>query len=229
MVERATRPFDLVLMDVQMPEMDGLEATITIRSHEVASGRHVPIVAMTAHAMSGDRERCLEAGMDAYVSKPIRAADLVESVESTGAAVAGRAKPSRPSPAPGPASDAEVVFDPDRLLVRLGGDRRLMRELVTIFRADTPDRMRRIADAAATGDDRALREAAHALRGSLGTIDAQPALRATARVEEAAQTGDRGSIDGSVGALAAEVGRLEKRLNESMSRPRRRARHALKQ
>ncbi len=72
--------FDVILMDVQMPEMDGLEATRAIRQSEESTEKHVPIIAMTAHAMKGDRERCLESGMDAYVAKPVRAKDLFEAI-----------------------------------------------------------------------------------------------------------------------------------------------------
>jgi CheY-like chemotaxis protein len=78
----AARPFDAILMDVQMPEMTGLEATALIRRQEQASGRHIPIIAMTAHAMVGDRERCLESGMDGYVSKPIRPQELYDLLEN---------------------------------------------------------------------------------------------------------------------------------------------------
>jgi len=74
--------FDLILMDVQMPEMDGLEATTTIRQREKLSGKHIPIIAMTAHAMTGDKERCLEAGMDKYVSKPLHIRELFSAIES---------------------------------------------------------------------------------------------------------------------------------------------------
>jgi CheY-like chemotaxis protein len=76
-----TDRFDLVFMDIQMPEMDGLEATAAIRAHEQRTGEHIPIIAMTAHALNGDRERCLAAGMDGYVSKPIRVAELDRAIE----------------------------------------------------------------------------------------------------------------------------------------------------
>ena len=77
-----TEPFDIVLMDVQMPDMDGFEATAAIRQHEELSGRHIPILAMTAHAIKGDRERCLAAGMDGYIAKPIRQAELYAAIEN---------------------------------------------------------------------------------------------------------------------------------------------------
>src|SRR6202035_4585177 len=78
----STQSFDLILMDIQMPGMDGLEATATIRKQEISTGAHMPIIAMTAHALKGDRERCLEAGMDGYVSKPIRTIELFAAIES---------------------------------------------------------------------------------------------------------------------------------------------------
>jgi CheY-like chemotaxis protein len=79
--------FDLVLMDVQMPDMDGLQATAAIRAREAPLGRRIPIIALTAHTMKGDRERCLAAGMDGYVAKPVIAAELISAVEGTAATV----------------------------------------------------------------------------------------------------------------------------------------------
>src|ERR1700730_10932596 len=80
-VELSSQPLSLNWMDVQMPEMDGLQATAAIRRGELMSGKHIPIIAMTAHAMTGDKERCLEAGMDGYISKPLRVEDLFSTIE----------------------------------------------------------------------------------------------------------------------------------------------------
>src|SRR6202011_264927 len=128
------QPFDLVLMDVQMPEMDGFEATARIRPREQGTGRHIPIVAMTAHAMKGDRERCLEAGMDGYVSKPIQARELLRAIEQLvpeAVGMAPEAQGERPrgdgrdQPVTGsegpPEAQAPVGLDGAALLARVGG------------------------------------------------------------------------------------------------------------
>ena len=108
--------FDLVLMDIQMPEMDGLEATAALRDREVRRGGHVPVIAMTAYAMKGDKEKCLDSGMDGYISKPINARELYRAVEQV-------AKSFKPGDAPRPASTApEQVLDRSRILDRTGGD-----------------------------------------------------------------------------------------------------------
>ena len=120
-LEKAT--FDLVLMDIQMPEMDGFEATAAIRREEEATGKHLPIIAMTAHAMEGDRERCLAAGMDGYIAKPIKAEDLIDAIEKLGrspafAEVATTAKPREQEP-----------IDMASALARAGGDVELLKEM----------------------------------------------------------------------------------------------------
>ena len=222
MLARAgTRGFDLILMDVQMPEIDGLSATVTIRQRERASGTRVPIVAMTAHAMAGDRERCLAAGMDNYLSKPIRPADLVEAVEhmaahreSTKAVGASTRRPVSPpavADAVSPAKDA-IVFDRARALARLDGNRRLLSELIVIFRSDAPRLMAGIRKAAAVADGEVLRRSAHALKGSLATIEAPLAFRAAERLEYAARAGDLTGAIGLVGELATELARLTQAL-----------------
>jgi HPt (histidine-containing phosphotransfer) domain-containing protein len=176
---------------------------------------------MTAHAMTGDRERCLAAGMDDYLSKPIRPADLVEAVERmaahgepNAAVAAGSRRPASPAAVAEGVSAATgaVVFDRDRALERLDGDRRLLRELIVIFRADRPRLMDGIRKAASAADGEALRRAAHALKGSLGTLDAPLAFRAAERLEHAARAGDLSGAAGLVGDLTTELARLTQAL-----------------
>ncbi len=176
--------FDVVLMDVQMPEMDGLDATVAIRAREKGTATRVPIVAMTAHAMEGDRERCLQAGMDGYVTKPVEADRLFEAVESS----AGR-------------------FDPTVAAARLGGDRRLLREMLDLFLAECPGMMSEIRRAIEARDAEALRRAAHALKGSVANFGAS-------RPVEAARTLEKLGIDRDLAGAAAALNALQIALDE---------------
>jgi signal transduction histidine kinase/CheY-like chemotaxis protein len=164
----AREKFDLILMDIQMPEMGGLEATAGIRKREAADGTYTRIVAMTAHAMAGDRDRCIAAGMDGYMTKPFHQSRLFEVVEqgSTGA-------PTRPA-----------ALDRDELMERLGGDAELLAEVIDLFLSDCPKRLADIKAAVDAGDAERLRTTAHALKGAAGTI-------AAASVFEASQTLER--------------------------------------
>ena len=131
--------FDLVLMDVQMPEMDGLEATAAIRSCEAQTGGHLPIIAMTAHAMKGDRERCLEAGMDGYVSKPVQPAELLRVIKShqpESQAIIHPAPVSQAADAGGHVGLA--VFDRQSALDRVDGDETILSEVIGLFLSDVP-------------------------------------------------------------------------------------------
>jgi len=164
-------------MDVQMPEMDGLDATSAIRVWEKSTGKRIPIMAMTAHAMKGDRERCLTAGMDGYISKPIR----IEELEQT---IAGLVSTSKPAEAPEPEeTQRDGVIDRKALLAGVDGNRRLLRELVRLFLADYPLRLAEIKEAARLGDAEALRIAAHTLKGSVGNFAAKSAFEAAQRLE----------------------------------------------
>src|SRR5262249_47249975 len=124
--------FDLILMDVQMPEMDGFETTFAIRADESWYGRRMPIVAMTAHAMEGDRERCLEAGMDDYITKPLRAAALMRVVASLGQDRGVDPDVRTDSPAGDPA------FDWQAILARFDGDGEVSSEIIRVFLGDCP-------------------------------------------------------------------------------------------
>jgi signal transduction histidine kinase/DNA-binding response OmpR family regulator len=154
----ARERFDVVLMDVQMPEMDGFEAVRRLRAEERAGRPRTPVIAMTAHAMAGDRERCLEAGMDDYVSKPIDVAKLVEAIDR----LARRAPPA-----------AAVALDEVRreaVLARLDDDESLLAEVVDLFLTEAPRLLDDVRRAARGGDAAALERAAHALKGCVGQL-----------------------------------------------------------
>jgi signal transduction histidine kinase/DNA-binding response OmpR family regulator/HPt (histidine-containing phosphotransfer) domain-containing protein len=177
----AQSEFDLILMDIQMPEMDGFQATAAIREMEKKGSRRTPIVAMTAHAMKGDRERCLESGMDGYVSKPVQSKMLYETIENiraTGTAVGA----SLQVPASGRLERKAVNID--EILDRLGGNVGLLQSVVALFEEDSPGQMVRIQDAIKSGDAQALMVAAHTLKGSLLVLSADRASTAALELEK---------------------------------------------
>jgi len=185
------QPFDLVLMDVQMPEMDGLESTRSIREYEQTTGGHVPIVALTAHAMKGDRDRCLSTGMDAYVTKPIRSKELMRVIASVTATTGTAQLQAGGEPEQGVAHDAggpeNNGFDWQRALDSLDGNRQLLGELIDIFREESPKLRTEIETAIAAGDLTSLRRAAHTLKGALGHLAAGKARQIAEQVEELAR------------------------------------------
>jgi len=199
--------FDVVLMDMQMPEMDGLAATRAIREREEQTGGHIPIVALTAHAVKGYRERCLEAGMDDYVSKPIQPADLFAAIEralSTArrARVEEIASPQPPAPAPMPG-------DPQRLL-----------NAVTLLQQDASRLLERIRRGVFAGDGGEVERAAHHLRGSLGLLgrSAAAAAERASRLESLAHAGSLDRAGEILSALEDEVARLTPELDELTER-----------
>jgi CheY-like chemotaxis protein len=179
----ARRPYDLVLMDCQMPEMDGYAATAAIRRHEREQGvaaRRTPIVAMTAHALEGDAEKCLAAGMDDYIPKPV----TVQRLEAV---------LTHWSPQTGPGTPNEVVDA--RALAALrdlqgAGRPDLLAELLAIYLRDTPPRLAALHEAVARADAAALRRAAHGLKGSSSQIGAVQVARLCTDLEEQAVTID---------------------------------------
>jgi CheY-like chemotaxis protein len=183
--------FDLALMDIQMPEMGGVEATAEIRRLERERGTApLRIVAMTAHAMAGDRERYLDAGMDGYVSKPIDPARLFAAVEQADTPPPDRPEPKTPR--------GEPPVDHATLMQRLGGDVGLLHQVITLFLNDCPARLQALRVAVERGDAEEIRFGAHALRGSAGNLSAEGLLEA-ARVLE--RIGAERRIDDAAPAL----------------------------
>jgi two-component system, sensor histidine kinase and response regulator len=174
----ASQAFDLVLMDVQMPEMDGLEATQAIRHIEKQSGRRTPIAAMTAHAMQGDRQRCLDAGMDEYIAKPVRAKVLFETI---GKLVGERAAVAPPLEE----GRADSAIKWSEALAAVGDDRELLQELIDAFLVESPQRMCGIEAAIAARDGADLERQAHSLKSAIQFFGVEGAADLACSLEDA--------------------------------------------
>jgi PAS domain S-box-containing protein len=211
----ARSSFDVVLMDVQMPNMDGFAATERIRSAEAGTGRHQRVVAMTAHAMAGDRERCLAAGMDSYIAKPIARDELFSAVEWEADAPASVEPPPPPvarevSAPPAAAVPAAEAPPSDRvgLIARLDGDEGLATEVLELFVGELEAMMAAVREAAALRDIRKLESTAHRLKGSLAEVCAAPSADAAKEIEHAARAGELERACAGLAALEAEVARM---------------------
>ena len=197
--------FDVVLMDVQMPEMDGLDATEAIRGREEGTGRHVPIVAMTAHALQGDQETCLAAGMDAYLSKPVDQAELLGVLRSmtpgdrepAGEPEAGQSETSRPA--------RTSIFDREQALARMAGDEGIMVELAGMFLTQSRDSLAGIRQAIADGDSKQLERLSHGLKGVLSIFAASQGAEAALALEEAGHRGDLSEAESAYVELERQV------------------------
>jgi two-component system sensor histidine kinase/response regulator len=205
--------FDLVLMDVQMPEMDGIQAAGVIREREKATGGRIPIVAMTARAMIGDRERCLAAGMDGYLSKPVHAEDLrrlLDRVGSMGSEPKRSPPPQSPPSYPG-GGDREHRVIPDRrtLLRKVEGDEVLLARMLGIFREQSRRLLGDLKSAIEQGDAAGVNEAAHALKGSLAFWCQGEAFQAARQLEAKGRNGDLEGAWEDGERLAVEYEKLE--------------------
>ncbi|MBZ5554190.1 MAG: response regulator [Acidobacteriia bacterium] len=196
-----TEAFDLVLMDMQMPEMNGFEATAAIREREMGTGGHVPIIALTAHAIRGDEERCLAAGMDGYVPKPIQATRLFEAIEKQISAASSRntgisplaptekraegaaeVSPSRP--------DEREAIDREAILALADGDPDFLREIRDVFLESTSQLLSEIRGAITQGNSKALERSAHTLKGAVSNFGAKGATEAAQKLEKLGREND---------------------------------------
>ncbi|AXC13519.1 PAS/PAC sensor hybrid histidine kinase [Acidisarcina polymorpha] len=184
----AAQPFELVLMDIQMPEMDGLTATRQIRDREILTHAHVPIIAMTAHAMKGDRERCLAAGMDGYVSKPIRAEDLQEAIAGV-LRIQDACSHNQDADA-APQLESGGGWNRTKTLEGLGGDENLLRDVMEIFREQAPQHLAYLRVAIVEGDARAVEATAHSLKGELGYLCVPETYQISRDLETAGRESD---------------------------------------
>jgi PAS domain S-box-containing protein len=204
-----TARYDIVLMDLQMPVMGGLEATCKIRERELLSGQHVPIVAMTAHAAEQDEKRCLEAGMDGYLTKPIRREVLRKEIDRA----VTQNGPAENCGEPAPHSElSEAEWNVRELLERLEGDQDFLRELLQIFRADSATSLMKVREALALKDLAEVSRAAHTLKGMLKNLSMNAAAEVAAALETAARNGARAEaetllerLDRSLAGIMPEV------------------------
>src|SRR5262245_7656158 len=203
-VERATAgSFDVILMDVQMPEMSGLEATALIRAQEKDTGLHVPIVALTARAMAGDREQCFAAGMDGYVSKPVRANELFSTMDAVVSGVRNADVESAVSRTG--TTGASASIDLKALLAGFGGSGHLVKEVIDVFLTDAPVMIERLKKAALAGDVAELGAAAHAIKGSAGLFSQGDVYEKARALEHRARAGDGSDAQRASDAIEASV------------------------
>ncbi len=183
----AAMPYDLVLMDVQMPEMDGFEASRTIRSQEASRvfPTRIPIIALTAHAMEGDRQKCLEAGMVDYVTKPIRPAELIEAIERN---LDGQEEKKPDSVHEKSGGEPPERFDPSPLLDRLDGDRQMFQAVLEAFLDDASSLIGTLKESLENRDPSGLRLQAHSLRGASGNVGATAMEHMAAQIESSNET-----------------------------------------
>ncbi|MBD3181039.1 MEKHLA domain-containing protein [Candidatus Poribacteria bacterium] len=189
--------FDLVFMDVQMPEMDGFEATRIIREREKSTGTHTPIIAMTAYAIKGDREKCLEAGMDGYISKPFKGKDVMDTIKEFTKDDSNNTKPDK------------EIFDISEALDRAGDDEELLLTVTEIFLEEKPNMLSDIRKAIDQNDGEGLRHAAHTLKGSAGNISAKGVSQAALVLENMGRENDFGEAEDAYAKLESELKKLE--------------------
>jgi PAS domain S-box-containing protein len=206
-------PFDLVLMDVQMPQMTGFEATAAIRERERATGGHTPIVAMTAHAMKGDRERCLDQGMDGYIAKPIQPGEFFRTVYSLAPVLTDSGAAPKEPAGRKQAARARLV-DRDALLALVNGNQEFLLKLVELFLKRCPEMLAEMRAAVAQGRASGLARASHTLRGGGGSFLTHSASRLLSDLELMGNQGRLDRAEDMLAELEGEMTCIERELSE---------------
>jgi PAS domain S-box-containing protein len=215
--EHEPAAFDLILMDVQMPDMDGLEATARIRERESGSHRRVPIVAMTAQAAESDRLRCLNSGMDAYISKPVNVPELMKIIDCV--VPGGKSMHANISSSEESSVETQLQqLDESLALSRVGGDAELLKEVVELFLDDYPSTFEKIRNAVASRDATALEHHAHSLKGSVSTFGANRAFEAAFALEKQGRSGDLSGVQDGLSQLEQALEALRPELVSLRSR-----------
>jgi signal transduction histidine kinase/CheY-like chemotaxis protein len=201
--------FDLVFMDVQMPEMDGLQATMVIREQEKVTGVHQPIIALTALAMKGDQERCIAAGTDGYLTKPISPEQLDEALDSH----THLRRDDIPLKINGNHSP-EATVNAAELLQRIDGDRALLADLVAILRGEYPEQLRDARESIARGDAKGLERVGHALKGAFDNLSATSAAGFAAELESMGRSGNLALAGPKLMGLESEIHQVIETLDD---------------
>jgi CheY-like chemotaxis protein/HPt (histidine-containing phosphotransfer) domain-containing protein len=199
--------FDLLLLDLHMPEMDGFRVIEVVRRREQDTNTHLPVIALTARSMKGDRERCLQAGMDEYVAKPVRRAELFAAIERVLPGQSTAASPLPPSPDESNDTSTANLLDATRLLSSCDGNDSLLDQMISIFRANATGHLSRTADAIANRDATGVRESAHKLCGLVSAFSAVAGATAQ-RLEQAAEAKCLDEIPGHYADLAEQIQNL---------------------
>jgi signal transduction histidine kinase/DNA-binding NarL/FixJ family response regulator len=205
--------FDVILLDVEMPGMNGLEAARAIRAGELARGRKVPILALTAHDAPEDRERIRHAGMDGHILKPFDRAGLYRAVEEAAVSAAASGAGTESAVSAGQPEPAAALTR-ESVVARFGGDARLAAELARMFLKDSPRLLGAVRRAAKRGDMQELARTAHALKGAVGHFGAQTARAAAARLEDLGRRGERKGVREGLAELETAVRALREELAE---------------
>jgi len=214
--------FDLVLLDIEMPGMGGIEAACQVRILDRSAGRRTPIIALTARAMKGDAQDCIAAGMDGYITKPVDPDKLCEAIASvTGPGALHRSPLSVRTSGLIDEWEERAVFDRQELLQQLDGDIDFAQELAGSFLTNCAGHLARMHDAFSDGDCAALREEAHAFKGALANLRARRAQEAARMIEQMARAGDLTHASEAFTKLRAEIEVLKASLASVLDSPTR--------